>query len=163
MSLASLLLLLPIPSCSLPEKRKVGPAGLGGAGRPRARPKIFEFFFVKFSDAKLSNFKHGFVEIQNMIMRVQKKFMQGKIYTILYAMQMMDMCHVPHGEGSCFESGAGLSIPSVRCHRRMESWAMTLSSATLSWVWVVLRPSLPVIPKISYARFDVWHSSDCGA
>ena len=29
-------------------------------------------------------------------------------------MQMMDMCHVPHGEGSGFESGAGLSIPSVR-------------------------------------------------
>ena len=28
-------------------------------------------------------------------------------------MQMMDMCHVPHGEGSGFESGAGLSIPSV--------------------------------------------------
>ena len=28
----------------------------GGAGRPRARPKIFEFFFVKFSDAKLSKF-----------------------------------------------------------------------------------------------------------
>ena len=49
------------------------------------------------------------------------------------------------------------------CRRRMESWAMTLSSATLSWVWVVLRPSLPVIPKISYAGFDVWHSSDCEA
>ena len=29
-------------------------------------------------------------------------------------MQMMDMCHVPHGEGSGFESGAGLSISSVR-------------------------------------------------
>ena len=29
-------------------------------------------------------------------------------------MQVMDMCHVPHGEGSGFESGAGLSIPSVR-------------------------------------------------
>jgi len=29
-------------------------------------------------------------------------------------MQMMDICHVPHGEGSGFESGAGLSIPSVR-------------------------------------------------
>ena len=29
-------------------------------------------------------------------------------------MQKMDMCHVPHGEGSGFESGAGLSIPSVR-------------------------------------------------
>ena len=28
-------------------------------------------------------------------------------------MQIMDMCHVPHGEGSGFESGAGLSIPSV--------------------------------------------------
>ena len=51
----------------------------GGAGRPRARPKIFEFFFVKFPDAKLSNFKHGLVEIQNMIMQVEKKFMQGKI------------------------------------------------------------------------------------
>ena len=29
-------------------------------------------------------------------------------------MQVMDMCHVPRGEGSGFESGAGLSIPSVR-------------------------------------------------
>ena len=28
-------------------------------------------------------------------------------------MQVMDMCHGPHGEGSCFESGTGLSIPSV--------------------------------------------------
>ena len=28
-------------------------------------------------------------------------------------MQVMDMCHIPHGEGSGFESGAGLSIPSV--------------------------------------------------
>ena len=51
----------------------------GGAGRPRARPKIFEFFFVMFPDAKLSNFKHGLVEIQNMIMQVEKKLMQGKI------------------------------------------------------------------------------------
>ena len=29
-------------------------------------------------------------------------------------MQMMDTCHVPYGEGSGFESGARLSIPSVR-------------------------------------------------
>jgi len=29
-------------------------------------------------------------------------------------MQVMDMCHVPHGEGSGFEFGAGLSIPSVQ-------------------------------------------------
>ena len=29
-------------------------------------------------------------------------------------MHVMDMCHVPYGEGSGFESGAGLSIPSVR-------------------------------------------------
>ena len=29
-------------------------------------------------------------------------------------MQKMDKYHVPHGEGSGFESGAGLSIPSVR-------------------------------------------------
>ena len=33
----------------------------GGAGRPRAWLKIFEYFFVKFSDAKLSNFRHGLV------------------------------------------------------------------------------------------------------
>ena len=70
-------------------------------------------FFVKFSDAKLSNFKHGLVEIQNMIMQVGKKIMQREIKTIRYAMQVMDMCHVPHGEGSGFESGAGLSIPSI--------------------------------------------------
>ena len=68
---------------------------------------------MKFSDAKLSNFKHGFVEIQSMIMQVEKKIMQSEIKTILYAMQVMDMCHVPHGEGSGFESGAGLSIPSI--------------------------------------------------
>ena len=49
------------------------------------------------------------------------------------------------------------------CRRRMESWAMTLSSATLSWVWVVFRPSLPVILEISYAGSDIWHSSDCEA
>ena len=29
-------------------------------------------------------------------------------------MQVMDMFHVPHGEGSGFESGAGLSISAVR-------------------------------------------------
>ena len=34
------------------------------------------------------------------------------------------------------------------CRRRMESWAMTLSSATLSWVWVVFRPLSSAIPKI---------------
>ena len=103
---------MPIPSCSLSNKRKVGPAGLGGAGRPRARPKIFEIFFVKFSDAKLSNFKHGLVEIQNMIMQDGKKTMQGKLnYPICNA--MIDMCHVPYGEGSGFESGAGLSISLV--------------------------------------------------
>ena len=27
---------------------------------------------------------------------------------------VMDMCHIPNGEGSGFESGAGLSIPWVR-------------------------------------------------
>ena len=51
----------------------------GGASRPRDWPKIFEIFFVKFSDAKLSNFKHGLVKIRNMIMQVGKKIMQGKI------------------------------------------------------------------------------------
>ena len=49
------------------------------------------------------------------------------------------------------------------CRRRMESWVMTLSSATPSWVWVALQPLLPVMPEISYAGFDVWHSSDCEA
>jgi hypothetical protein len=29
-------------------------------------------------------------------------------------MQVMDMCHIPHGEGSGFEFEARLSIPSVR-------------------------------------------------
>ena len=32
----------------------------------------------------------------------------------IYGMQVMDMCHVPHGDGSGFESGAGISIPLVR-------------------------------------------------
>ena len=49
------------------------------------------------------------------------------------------------------------------CRRQMESWAMTLSSATLSWVWVLLRPLYFPILEISYARFDIWHSSDCEA
>ena len=49
-----------------------------------------------------------------MAMQFGKKIMQRKIKTILYAMQVMDMCHVPHGDGSGFESEAGLSIPSVR-------------------------------------------------
>lgn len=47
------------------------------------------------------------------------------------------------------------------CPRQMESVAMTLSSATLSWVWVVFQPSFSTIPEISYAGFVVWHSSDC--
>ena len=51
-------------------------------------------------------------------------------------------------------------FPWFGCRRRMESVAMTLSSATLSWVWVVFRPLLPVIPEISYARSVFWHSSD---
>ena len=79
-------------------------------------------------------------------------------------MQMMDTCHVPYGEGSGFESGAGDSpFLQFDCRRQMESWAMTLSSATLSWVWFVFRPSLSVIPEISYTGFNVWHSSDCEA
>ena len=49
------------------------------------------------------------------------------------------------------------------CRRRMESWAMTPSSTTPSRVRVVFRPSLLVMPEISYAEFEVWHSSDCEA
>ena len=49
------------------------------------------------------------------------------------------------------------------CRRRMESWAMTLSFATLSWVWVVFRPLSSAIPEISYAGFFAWRSSDCEA
>jgi hypothetical protein len=41
--------------------------------------------------------------------------------------------------------------------RQMESWAMTLSFATLSWVWVVFRPLSSLIPEISYAGFFVSH------
>jgi hypothetical protein len=46
------------------RENKVGPAGLGGASRPRARPKIFKIFCEVLLMQKLSNFKHGLVEIQ---------------------------------------------------------------------------------------------------
>ena len=49
------------------------------------------------------------------------------------------------------------------CRRRMESWVMTLSSATLSWVWVVFQPLPSVSPEISYAGFVAWRSSVCEA
>ena len=49
------------------------------------------------------------------------------------------------------------------CRCRMESLAMTLSSATLSWVWVVFRPLSSVTPEISYAGFFVSHYFDCEA
>ena len=47
------------------------------------------------------------------------------------------------------------------CRRQMESWALTLSSSTLSWMKFVFRPLLPEIPEISYTGSVVWHSSDC--
>ena len=39
------------------------------------------------------------------------------------------------------------------CHRRMESQTMTLSFATLSWLWVLFRPLSSPILEISYAAF----------
>ena len=41
---ASPLIKVATPCWFLIETKEVGPAGLGGAGRPRARPKIFEIF-----------------------------------------------------------------------------------------------------------------------
>ena len=73
---ASPLIKVATPCSFLADTKEVGPASLGGAGQPEARPKIFKIFFVKFSDAKLSNFKHGLVEIRNMIKQVGKKIMQ---------------------------------------------------------------------------------------
>jgi len=63
----------------LANTKEVRLASLVGAGRPKARPIFFLIFFVKFSNARLSNFKHGLVEIQNMVMQVEKKLIQGKI------------------------------------------------------------------------------------
>jgi hypothetical protein len=45
----------------------------------------------------------------------------------------------------------------------MESFAMTLSFATLSWVWVVFRPLSFAILEISYAGFFISYSFDCEA
>ena len=73
---ASTLIKASTPCWFLTETKEVGLAGLAGAGRPRTWPKKFQFFFVKFSDAKLSNLKHGLVEIRNMIKQVGKKIMQ---------------------------------------------------------------------------------------
>ena len=73
---ASTLIKASTPCWFLTETKEVGLAGVAGAGRPRTWPKKFRNFFVKFSDAKLSNFKHGLVEIRNMIKQVGKKIMQ---------------------------------------------------------------------------------------
>ena len=61
------------PCWFLANTKEVGPAGL------MLSQKFSNFFFVKFSNAKLSNFKHGLVEIQNMIMQVGKKIMHAEI------------------------------------------------------------------------------------
>ena len=73
----------------------------GGAGRPATRPKKF----VKFYGCKLSSFKHASVKFQTCLCKEKLN------YPICNA--MMDMCHVPQGQGSGLESGAGLSIPLV--------------------------------------------------
>ena len=41
---ASTLIKVSNPCLFLANTKEVGPTGLGGAGRPRARPKNFEFF-----------------------------------------------------------------------------------------------------------------------
>ena len=52
---ASPLIKVATPCWFLTETKEVGPAGL------KLGQKFSKFFFVKFSDAKLSNFKHGLV------------------------------------------------------------------------------------------------------
>ena len=57
-------------------------------------------------------FKHALVEIKHAMQKGNKNLCKKE--TILYAMRWMDTYHDPHGAGSGFESGAGLSIPLVR-------------------------------------------------
>ena len=59
---------------------------------------------------------------------------------------MMDMYHEPHGAGSGFVS-----------------LMTTLSSATLSWVRVLLQPLSFPIPEISYVGSFVSHVCSCEA
>ena len=76
---------------------------------------------------------------------------------------MMDTYHEPHGAGSGFESGAGLSIPLV--------WLSSLDGVpdddpffhhTLLGVGID-STSFFSIPKISYIGFIVSHSCSCEA
>ena len=110
---ASCLIKVPTPCCFLPKKRKVGPAGLGGAGQPGTRPKKFRKFFVKFFGCKLSNFKYALVKIQTCLCKMRRKLCKEKKLNYPICNAIVDTCHVPHGEGSGFESGAGLSTSLV--------------------------------------------------
>ena len=73
------------------------------------------------------------------------------------------MGHVPHGEGSGFESGAGLSISSVR----LSSPDGVLGDDTFFRHTFLGAGCVSTFTscdaKISYAGFDIWHSSDCEA
>ena len=52
------------------------------------------------------------VKFQKCLCKKKRNLCEEKLnYPICNA--TMDMCHVPHGEGSGLESGAGLSIPLV--------------------------------------------------
>ena len=91
----------------------MGPAGLGRAGRPKKWPKFFENFCEVLLNADFQKIKHALVENQICLCRDEAKCMQEKlIYPICNA--MMDTYHEPHGAGSGFESGAGLSLPLAR-------------------------------------------------
>ena len=93
------------PFCSLRKEKRWGRPAYNSA-------KNFRNFFVKFYGCKLSNFKHALVKIQTCLCKVKRNLYKENLnYPICNA--MMDPCHVPHGEGSGFESGAGLSMSFV--------------------------------------------------
>ena len=89
-------------------ENKVGPAGLDGA----ARPKIFEFFCEVLLMQNFQILNMGWLKFKHDYARWKENLCKEKLnYPICNA--MIDMCHIPYGEGSGLESGAGLSIPLV--------------------------------------------------
>ena len=116
---------------------------------------------MKFYGCKLLKIKHALVKIQTYLCRSERKLSEEKLnYLICNA--VMDMCHVPHGEGLGFESGAGLSIPLVL----LSSLHGVFGDDTFfrhTFLGVVFRPLSFVTPEISYAGFFISHFFDCEA
>ena len=57
---------------------EVGPAGLGGAGQPRARPKIFEFFCEVLLMQNFQILNVGWLEFKHDYARLKQKLGKEK-------------------------------------------------------------------------------------